>query len=148
MNELEVKELHVEVEGREILKGVNLTISKGEVVALMGPNGSGKSTLAYAIAGHPKYAVTKGSISFKGEDITKAKADHRARLGLFLSFQYPQEISGVSVANFLRTAVNSRRKEKMPVREFMKLCKEVPQRGIFRRGKKTRRDSSAYNAQT
>ena len=124
MNELVIKDLHVTVDDIEILTGVNLTIKKGEVVALMGPNGSGKSTLAYAIAGHPKYIVTRGSITFKGEDITKAKPDHRARLGLFLSFQYPQEISGVSVANFLRTAMNARSSEKIPVKEFMKLLKE------------------------
>jgi len=124
MNELVIKDLHVEVEKVEILKGVNLTVKTGEVIALMGPNGSGKSTLAYTIAGHPKYIVTKGSITFKGEDITKMKPDKRARLGLFLSFQYPQEVSGVSVANFLRTAINSRRSEKMPVKEFMKLLKE------------------------
>ena len=124
MNELVVKDLHVSVDGNEILKGVNLTVSKGEVVALMGPNGSGKTSLAYTIAGHPSYIVTKGSITFKGEDITKAKPDKRARLGLFLSFQYPQEIGGVSVANFLRTAINSRRPNKMPVKEFMRLLKE------------------------
>jgi len=124
MSDLVIEDLHVEVDGNEILKGVNLTVKKGEVVALMGPNGSGKSTLAYAIAGHPSYIITKGKITFKGEDITKLKPDKRARLGLFLSFQYPQEISGVSVANFLRTAVNANRSEKMPVKEFMKFLKE------------------------
>jgi len=124
MNELIVEDLHVEVDGTEILKGVNLTVKKGEVVALMGPNGSGKSTLAYAIAGHPSYIITKGKITFKGEDITTLKPDKRARMGLFLSFQYPQEISGVSVANFLRTAVNANRSEKMPVKEFMKFLKD------------------------
>ncbi len=124
MNGLEVKGLHASVEGKEILKGVSLTVKKGEVVAIMGPNGSGKSTLAYTIAGHPKYAVTKGSIRFNGKDITREKPDKRARLGLFLSFQNPQDISGVSIANFLRTAINARRKEKMPVCEFMALLKE------------------------
>lgn len=124
MNYLEVKELHVEVEGKEILKGASLKVAKGEIVALMGPNGSGKSTLAYAIAGHPGYKVTKGKILFKGKDITSLAADKRARLGLFLSFQYPQEIPGVSVANFLRTAINARRKEKMPVKEFLATLRE------------------------
>lgn len=124
MKELEVKELHVSINEAEILKGVNLAVNKGEVVALMGPNGSGKSTLAYAIAGHPSYVVTSGKIFFKGHDITKLGPDKRARLGLFLSFQYPQEIQGVSVANFLRTAVNAKRHQKMPVKEFMKLLKE------------------------
>ncbi len=124
MNELTVRNLHASVEGKEILKGVSLTVRKGEVVALMGPNGSGKSTLANTIAGNPKYEVTKGSISFRGKDITKEKPDERARLGLFLSFQQPQDIEGVSIANLLRTAINARRKEKMPVCEFMKLLEE------------------------
>ncbi len=124
MNKLTVRNLHASVEGKEILKGVSLTVRKGEVVALMGPNGSGKSTLANTIAGNPKYKVTDGSISFCGKEITKEKPDIRARLGLFLSFQHPQEIEGVSIANLLRTAINARQKEKMPVCEFMKLLKE------------------------
>ena len=125
--ELTIIDLHVEIDGKEILKGVDLTVKPGEVVALMGPNGSGKSSLAYTIAGHPNYVVTKGSITFKGEDVTRAKPDHRARLGLFLSFQYPQEISGVTLANFLRTAINSRLEKKMPVREFMDFLKKSMQ---------------------
>ena len=125
--ELTIIDLHVEIDGKEILKGVDLAVKPGEVVALMGPNGSGKSSLAYTIAGHPSYVVTRGSITFKGEDVTRAKPDHRARLGLFLSFQYPQEISGVTLANFLRTAINSRLEKKMPVREFMDFLKKSMQ---------------------
>src|SRR3989338_3239424 len=120
MSDLEIKNLHVEIDGKEILKGVNLEVSKNEVIAIMGPNGAGKSTLGYAIMGHPKYKITKGQILFKGQDIAKLSPDKRARLGLFLSFQYPSEISGVSVFNFLRTAVNSVRGQPVPVLEFQK----------------------------
>ncbi|HIJ98563.1 TPA: Fe-S cluster assembly ATPase SufC [archaeon] len=120
MADLEIKNLHVEIEGKEILKGVNLSVNKNEVVAIMGPNGAGKSTLGYAVMGHPKYKITKGQILFKGQDIAKLSPDKRARLGLFLSFQYPSEISGVSVFNFLRTAVNSVRGQPVPVLEFQK----------------------------
>src|SRR3989338_11181073 len=97
MTDLEIKNLHVEVEGKEILKGLNLTVNRNEVIAIMGPNGAGKSTLGFAIMGHPKYKITKGQILFKGQDISTLSADKRARLGLFLSFEYPSEISGVSV---------------------------------------------------
>lgn len=121
MADLEIKDLHVEVEGKEILKGVNLTVNKNEVIALMGPNGSGKSTLGFAIMGHPKYKITKGQILLKGQDIASLSPDKRARLGLFLSFQYPSEIGGVSVFNFLRTAVNSVRGQPVPVLEFQKI---------------------------
>ena len=107
MTFLEVKDLRVKIEDKEILKGINLEVDKGQVVALMGPNGSGKSTLAYALMGHPRYEITSGKIFLNGEDVTKAKPDERARKGLFLSFQYPQEISGVSVSNFLRTSLNA-----------------------------------------
>jgi len=103
----EIDDLHVSVEGREILRGVNLTIRPGEVHALMGRNGSGKSTLANALMGHPKYEVTSGSVRLDGEDILSLKADERARLGLFLAFQNPISIPGVGTGNFLRAAVKA-----------------------------------------
>lgn len=106
--DLVIKNLHVQVEGQEILKGLNLEIGKGEIHAIMGPNGSGKSTLANTLMGHPAYEVTEGEIWFKGKDIVELSADERSRLGLFLAFQYPSAIPGVSVANFLRTAINAR----------------------------------------
>lgn len=125
---LEVKDLRVKIEGKEILKGVSLTVDKGQVVALMGPNGSGKSTLAYALMGHPSYEIASGRIFLNGEDVTEAKPDERAKKGLFLSFQYPHEISGVSVSNFLRTALNAKREAKneklISVMDFHKLLQE------------------------
>ncbi len=133
----EIENLHASIEDKEILKGVNLTINKGDVHALMGPNGSGKSTLAYVLAGHPSYEVTEGSIRFNGEDILEMDPDLRARKGIFLAFQYPTVIPGVSMANFLRMAVtsvrNSRAEEAaasggsaQPItpREFRRLMKE------------------------
>ncbi|HIJ98081.1 TPA: Fe-S cluster assembly ATPase SufC [archaeon] len=120
MSDLEIKNLHVEIDGKEILKGVNLEVSKNEVIAIMGPNGAGKSTLGFTIMGHPKYKITKGQILFKGQDIATLSPDKRAKLGLFLSFQYPSEISGVSVFNFLRTAVNAAKGVPVPVLEFQK----------------------------
>ncbi len=116
---IEIEGLKVEVEGKEILTGLDLTVAQGEVHALMGANGSGKSTLAYAIAGHPAYDVTGGSIRFDGEDVTEMAPDERAKAGMFLAMQYPTEIPGVSMTNFLRTAVNATRSEPLPVREFM-----------------------------
>ena len=130
MSELEIHNLHVKVEGREILKGVDLTIKQGEVHALMGPNGTGKSTLAYSLMGHPNYEVTEGAVIFKEQNILELEPDVRSRLGIFLAFQYPVSIPGVSVANFLRTAINARRKVDNPedkgisVPEFRKLLKE------------------------
>jgi len=118
MAELEIKDLHVRTEDREILKGVDLSIDKGEIHALMGPNGSGKSTLANTLLGHPAYEVTQGSIVFKGEDITESDPHERAKAGLFLAFQYPVAIPGVSVANFLRMAINAKRPEPIQVKEF------------------------------
>jgi Fe-S cluster assembly ATP-binding protein len=133
----EIENLHAEIEGKEILKGVNLVVNEGEIHALMGPNGSGKSTLAYVIAGDPRYEVTEGSIRFRGEDILEWEPDERARKGLFLAFQYPTVIPGVSMANFLRMAVtnvrNARAEEaakdggevqKMTPREFRRLMRE------------------------
>ncbi|MGH8909528.1 MAG: Fe-S cluster assembly ATPase SufC [Egibacteraceae bacterium] len=125
MAELEIKGLQVEIEGKRILDGLDLAVPKGETHALMGPNGSGKSTLAYAIMGHPAYAVTGGQILFKGADITGLTPDVRAKGGLFLAMQYPTEIPGVSLSNFLRTAVNATRGQDMPVRQFLKELREL-----------------------
>src|SRR5471030_336731 len=118
MADLEIRDLHVRIEEREILRGVDLNISRGEVHALMGPNGSGKSTLANTLLGHPSYEITEGTITFKGEDITEAEPHERSRAGLFLAFQYPVSIPGVSVANFLRMAINAKREEPIQVKEF------------------------------
>ncbi len=107
MSVLEIRNLHAVVEDAEILKGVNLTLRSGEIHALMGPNGSGKSTLAYVIAGHPHYEVTEGDILIDGESLLDMEADERTRAGVFLAFQYPVAVPGVSVANFLRTAVSN-----------------------------------------
>jgi Fe-S cluster assembly ATP-binding protein len=126
---LEIRNLHVSVAGKPILKGVDLVVNQGETHALMGPNGTGKSTLAYTLMGHPQYEVTDGEIVFKGKNLVDLEPDERSRLGLFLAFQYPVAIPGVSVANFLRTALNSRRRgaEKddkgISVPEFRKLLK-------------------------
>src|SRR6202046_2283910 len=122
---LEIRDLHVSVAepsgaSQEILRGVNLTVSAGQTHAIMGPNGSGKTTLAYAIAGHPRYQVTQGSITLDGEDVLKLSVDARARAVLFLAMQYPVEVPGVTVSNFLRTAVTSVRGEAPKLREFVK----------------------------
>lgn len=130
MSELEIRNLHAGIEGKEILNGVNLTVRQGEVHALMGPNGTGKSTLAYVLMGHPKYEVSQGDVIFGGQNILELAPDERSRMGLFLAFQYPVAIPGVSVANFLRTAVNSRRKAEnpddkgIPIPEFRNMLKE------------------------
>jgi Fe-S cluster assembly ATP-binding protein len=113
-----IDDLHASIEGKEIVKGVTLTIERGEKVALMGPNGSGKSSLAGAVMGHPSIQVTSGRVYLSGEDVTELPADEKARRGLFLAFQYPVAIPGVSVANFLRAAVNARRGQDVPIREF------------------------------
>jgi Fe-S cluster assembly ATP-binding protein len=156
---LELKNLHVALEdGTEIVKGVDLVVDTNEVHAVMGPNGSGKSTLAYAIAGHPSYEITEGQILIDGEDITEAGADERAQKGLFLAFQYPHAIPGVTVATFLRSAINSIRKARaggvddpIPVKEFrddlfaqmerLKVSRELAQRYLndgFSGGEKKR----------
>lgn len=125
---LEIKDLHAQVEENEILKGLNLTVNKGEVHAIMGPNGSGKSTLASVLAGNPNYEVTQGSVSFLGEDLLEMDPEERAWAGLFLSFQYPVEIPGVSMTNFIRMALNEIRQyrglEPMAAAEFLQLMKE------------------------
>ena len=108
---LTVKDLHVSIEGKEILKGVNLEVKGGEIHAIMGPNGTGKSTLSSAIMGHPKYEVTSGSITFDGEDVLEMEVDERARVGLFLAMQYPSEISGVTNATSRFSSINARREE-------------------------------------
>ena len=121
---LEVQNLHVRTEEREILHGVDLVVKKGETHALMGPNGSGKSTLANTLMGNPNYEITEGRILLNGEDLTEADPDERARAGLFMAFQYPATIPGVSVANFLRMAVNAKRDEPIKVKEFGAMLKE------------------------
>ncbi len=129
MSVLEIKNLHVSVEAengeREILKGVDLTIKSGETHAIMGPNGSGKSTLAYSIAGHPKYTITDGSVTLDGVDVLEMSVDERARAGLFLAMQYPVEVPGVSVSNFLRTAATAIRGEAPKVRTWVGEVKDA-----------------------
>jgi Fe-S cluster assembly ATP-binding protein len=130
MSQIDIRNLHVNIEGKQILKGVNLTVGQGEVHAIMGPNGTGKSTLAYTLMGHPSYKVTEGEVWFHDQNILELAPEERSRMGLFLAFQYPVSISGVTVANFLRTAINARRRalnpadKGMPIPEFRKLMKE------------------------
>jgi Fe-S cluster assembly ATP-binding protein len=119
-----IEGLHASVEGKKILNGIDLTVNAGEVHAIMGPNGSGKSTLSYAVMGHPKYKVESGRILFKGEDITGLKPNERAVKGVFLGFQYPVAVPGVSVVNFLRTAMKAVRQKDIPVKEFRTELKE------------------------
>jgi Fe-S cluster assembly ATP-binding protein len=130
MSELVVKNLQVNIEDKEILKGVDLTVKQGEIHAIMGPNGTGKSTLAYTLMGHPSYEVTAGEAWFKDQNILELEPDVRSRMGLFLAFQYPVAIPGVTVANFLRSALNARRRAEnpedkgVPIPEFRKMLKE------------------------
>ena len=118
---LEIENLHAKTGDREILRGLSLTVNQGEIHAIMGPNGSGKSTLAKVLSGHPSYTVTAGKVRYLGEDLLALEPDERARRGVFLAFQYPSEIPGVSILNFLRTAFNARREKDMAVVEFRKL---------------------------
>jgi Fe-S cluster assembly ATP-binding protein len=122
MSTLEIKGLHVEIEGKEILKGVDLTINTNEIHAIMGPNGTGKSTLAQAIMGHPRYEVTAGTITLDGEDVLEMAVDERARAGIFLGMQYPSEVTGVTNADFLRSSINAKREEgeEIPLMSFIR----------------------------
>src|SRR5919108_1962511 len=130
--DLVIKDLHVSVEDKEILKGLNLTVKPGAIHAIMGPNGSGKSTLAYTLMGHPGYTVTAGEVWYKGQNMLELEADERSKLGLFLAFQYPVAIPGVTVANFMRSAINAHRAEEgkdpkqtsIPVAQFRKELRE------------------------
>ncbi|MGE5536882.1 MAG: ABC transporter ATP-binding protein, partial [Acidobacteriota bacterium] len=129
MSLLEVKNLHVEIDGKKILNGLDLTVEQGQVAAIMGPNGSGKSTLAYVLAGKSDYEVTEGEVLFNGENILDMQPDERAAKGLFLAFQYPMEIPGVATMTFLRTALNAQRKARgeaeLSTPEFMKRVRET-----------------------
>ncbi len=121
---LKIEGLRAEIGGNEIIKGLDLEIGKGKIHAIMGPNWSGKSTLSNVLMGHPRYEVTGGSVTFEGEDVLELEPDERAKMGMFLAFQYPSEVPGVSVANFLRTAVNSVREKELPPMEMYKLIQE------------------------
>jgi Fe-S cluster assembly ATP-binding protein len=121
---LKIENLRVEIDGNEIVKGLDLEVGKGEIHAIMGPNGSGKSTFANVLLGHPRYEVTDGTVTFEGQDVLELEPDERAKLGMFLAFQYPSEVPGVSVANFLRTAVNSVREEELSPMEMYRLLQE------------------------
>ena len=125
---LQIRNLHAAIADKEILKGINLEVKKGEIHAIMGPNGSGKSTLSSVLVGNPNYEVTEGSVLFEGQDLLELEPEERAHLGLFMSFQYPVEIPGVSMVNFMRAALNEKRKaqglDPIPAAEFLKLMKQ------------------------
>lgn len=120
MNTLEIKDLHVSIDGKEILKGVNLVVREKEVHALMGPNGNGKSTLLAAIMGHPKYEITSGEVTINGEDLLEMEVDERAKAGLFLGMQYPQEVNGVTMSDFMKAALNTRSDKPVPLFTFIR----------------------------
>ena len=128
MSMLKIENLHAGIDGKEILKGINLEVNVGQVHAIMGPNGSGKSTMSNVLVGHPSYQVTEGKVTFKGKDLLAMTAEERSHQGLFMSFQYPVEIPGVSMTNFMRTAINEKRKalglQPMSPTDFLKLIKE------------------------
>ena len=124
---LKIENLHVEIDGNEIIKGLSLEVGEGEIHAIMGPNGSGKSTLSNVLMGHPRSEVAEGSVTFMGQDVFELEPDERAKMGMFLAFQYPSEVPGVSVANFLRTAVNSVREEALSPMEMYRLLQEKMQ---------------------
>ena len=127
-NLIEIKNLHASIDGKEILKGINLTVKPGEVHAIMGPNGSGKSTLSNVLVGHPAYTVTEGEIIYKGKDLLSMSPEERSHAGIFLSFQYPVEIAGVSTTNFMRAAINAKRQalgeEALSATDFLKMMRE------------------------
>lgn len=127
-NLIEIKNLHASIDGKEILKGINLTVKPGEVHAIMGPNGSGKSTLSNVLVGHPAYTVTEGEIIYKGKDLLSMSPEERSHAGIFLSFQYPVEIAGVSMTNFMRAAINAKRQalgeEALSATDFLKMMRE------------------------
>jgi Fe-S cluster assembly ATP-binding protein len=125
MSTLNIKNLHVEIEGKEILKGVDLVVNSAEIHALMGPNGNGKSTLLAAIMGHPKYTVTQGEITFDGQDVLKMAVNERSKIGLFLGMQYPMEVSGVTNSDFLKAALNSRRSSPIPLFSFIRTLEKA-----------------------
>src|ERR671937_975953 len=129
MADLEIRDLHVSAEEKQILKGLDLDVGQGRIHALMGPNGSGKSTLANAIMGHPSFEITEGTITYRGEDITDADPDQRARAGLFMAFQYPVAIPGVTVSKYLRMVLNAQREargeEPVKIKEFSKTAQEA-----------------------
>lgn len=125
MSTLKIKNLHVEIEGKEILKGVDLTVNSTEIHALMGPNGNGKSTLLAAIMGHPKYTVTQGEITFDGQDVLKMAVNERSKIGLFLGMQYPMEVAGVTNSDFLKAALNSRRTSPIPLFNFIRTLEKA-----------------------
>lgn len=125
MSTLNIKNLHVEIEGKEILKGVDLSVNSAEIHALMGPNGNGKSTLLAAIMGHPKYTVTQGEITFDGQDVLKMAVNERSKIGLFLGMQYPMEVAGVTNSDFLKAALNSRRTSPIPLFTFIRTLEKA-----------------------